>query len=206
MSLPIGEVTFPIEVVVKRGVDGRELLERLHLPEPEHGPLSSSEGEVAVLDPVVGPATNLLFVLTAKIGHGGPIGSKPVRCDCCRQSVATQRLLREGESQRFIPGFGDVALQDLALVVDRPPEVDHLSIELYVHLVEMAPPVPHASHRLNPLAADVGCKNWPKPVPPQPDRLVAEVDPTFEQQVFNIPQRQREPYVHHHDQADDLRR
>jgi hypothetical protein len=39
-----------------------------------------------------------------------------------------------------------------------------------------------------------------------PDSLMAEVDPTFEQQVFDISQRQRKPYVHHHDQADDLGR
>lgn len=35
---------------------------------------------------------------------------------------------------------------------------------------------------------------------------MAEVDPTFEQQVFDISQRQRKPHIHHHDQADDLGR
>ena len=33
---------------------------------------------------------------------------------------------------------------------------------------------------------------------------MAEVDAALEQEVFDIPQRQREPHVHHHDQADDL--
>ena len=58
-------MAFLIEVVVERGVDGRELLKRLHLPEPEHRSLSSSKGQVAVLDPVISPAPDLLFVFTA---------------------------------------------------------------------------------------------------------------------------------------------
>ena len=37
-------------------------------------------------------------------------------------------------------------------------------------------------------------------------RLVADVDAALEQHVFEISQRQREPHVHHHHQADDLGR
>ena len=36
-------VTVLVEVVVKGGVDRAEFLQALHLPEPQHGPLSSSE-------------------------------------------------------------------------------------------------------------------------------------------------------------------
>jgi hypothetical protein len=43
-------------------------------------------------------------------------------------------------------------------------------------------------------------------VPPKPDRLVRDVDPTLMKQVFHIPQGQREPDVHHHSQTDHLRR
>jgi hypothetical protein len=42
-----------------------ELLQGLHLPKPQHGALSSSEGQVAVLDTVVGPTANLLRGFTA---------------------------------------------------------------------------------------------------------------------------------------------
>ena len=36
-------------------------------------------------------------------------------------------------------------------------------------------------------------------------RLAAFVDPTFEQQILNVPHQQREANIHHHDQGDDLR-
>ena len=46
VCLSADEVAVLVEVVVESGVDGAELLQRLHLPEPHHGPFSSSEGQV----------------------------------------------------------------------------------------------------------------------------------------------------------------
>ena len=43
VGLSADEVAFLVEVVVEGAVDGGELLEGLHLPEPQHRPLSSSE-------------------------------------------------------------------------------------------------------------------------------------------------------------------
>ena len=40
-------MTFLVEVIVEICVDAGELLQRLHLPESEHGPLSSSERQMA---------------------------------------------------------------------------------------------------------------------------------------------------------------
>ncbi len=121
---------------------------------------------MAVLDPVVGPATDLLFVFTAEVSHGGTVGSEPVRCDRSRRSMAAKCLLHEGESCHFIAGFGDVALEYFALVIDRTPEIDHIAVQIDVHLVEMPTPVSDASHGLNPLASDVGGEHRPEPVPP----------------------------------------
>ncbi len=42
-------------------------------------------------------------------------------------------------------------------------------------------------------------------MPPEPHRLVADVDAALVQQVFDVAERQREPDVHHHRQADNLR-
>ena len=57
-------------MIVDVGMDGGELLQRLHLSEPQHRSLSSSEGQMAVLRPVVGPAADLLFGGVAEFGHG----------------------------------------------------------------------------------------------------------------------------------------
>ena len=119
--------------------------------------------------------------------------------------MTLQRFLHEPERGVFVSGFGDVALEDLALVIDRSPEVDHLAVELHVHLIEMPSPVPEAAHRRHALPADVASEHGAEPVPPHSDGLVADVDAVLEQQVPDIPQRQRKPHVHHHDRADHLR-
>ena len=43
-------------------------------------------------------------------------------------------------------------------------------------------------------------------VPPVPDRLVADIDATFEQEIFDLPQRQRIADVHHHREVNHLGR
>ena len=45
-----------------------------------------------------------------------------------------------------------------------------------------------------------------RPVPPEPDGLMADIDATLGQQILDVAQRQRVSHVHHHDQTDDLRR
>jgi hypothetical protein len=59
-----------------------------------------------------------------------------------------------------------------------------------------------ALHR--PFAPNLGGEHRAKSVPPEPDCLVADVDPTLDQQILDVPQRQRKSDVHHHDQTDDL--
>jgi hypothetical protein len=43
-------------------------------------------------------------------------------------------------------------------------------------------------------------------IPPEPYRLVADVDAPLEEQIFDLPQRQRIADIHHHREADDLGR
>ena len=43
-----------------------------------------------------------------------------------------------------------------------------------------------------------------EPVPPEPHRLVTDVDAALEQQILDLPQRQRIADVHHHREADYL--
>ena len=46
VSLSVDEVAFEVKVVVDVGVYRGELLQALHLPEPEHRSLSSSERQM----------------------------------------------------------------------------------------------------------------------------------------------------------------
>jgi len=91
-------------------------------------------------------------------------------------------------------------------VIDGAPEVDHLAIELHVHLVEVPLPLPEVPHPVHPLTPDVRGEKWPEPVPPMAHGLVADVDAALEQQVFNVSQAEREAHIHQHHQPDHLRR
>ena len=195
-------MTFRIEVVGDVGVDRCELLECLHSPEPEHGPLTSSEGQVTVLHSVVEPAANLPTIKISQFAHRGGIRSQAVSNDLLRPAVPLKRLLHERQSRGFVPFLGDVALQDFTLLVDRSPQVMTLAVDLHEHLVEMPFPLPEATHVVYPLPSDVGSKHRPEPVPPEPHCLVAEVNPALEKQVLDVPQAQRKTHVQHHHQTD----
>ena len=45
-----------------------------------------------------------------------------------------------------------------------------------------------------------------EPVPPEPNRLVADVDAPLEQSILNLSQRQRIAEIHHHHEVDHLGR
>ncbi len=59
---------------------------------------------------------------------------------------------------------------------------------------------------MNAAFPKLSCKQGTKAIPPVPHRLVADVDATLEQNVFDLAQRQRIADIHHHGQPDDLGR
>src|SRR5208337_1089826 len=59
-----------------------------------------------------------------------------------------------------------------------------------------------AAHVRYPPFSDLSGKHRAEPVPPKPDRLVADVDPALDQEILDVAQRQRVLHVHHHDQTD----
>ena len=59
---------------------------------------------------------------------------------------------------------------------------------------------------LNPAFPDLRGEHRTEPVPPEPHRLVTDIDAAFVQQIFDLAQRQRVADIHHHREADDLGR
>src|SRR6056297_471711 len=114
-------------------------------------------------------------------------------------------FLKEFQRCLLVPRLRDEALQHLTFVVDGSPEVVPLAVDLYENLVEVPSPVAgfHASDAPLP---DLGGEHRPKPVPPEPNRLVTDLDTTLVQQILDVSERQREADVHHDRQADDLGR
>jgi hypothetical protein len=119
-------------------------------------------------------------------------------------------MLLHGFPQEFqrgllVPRLRDEAFQHLPLVVDGSPEVVPLAVDLHENLVKMPPPVARL-HALDAALADLGGEDRAEAVPPEPDRLVADLDAALVQQILDVPERERETDVHHHRQADDLGR
>ncbi len=71
-------------------------------------------------------------------------------------------------------------------MIDSPPHVMGFAVDLHEDLVQMPLPVRMGSHRADPIPADLRCEHRSKSVPPEPDRLVADIDPPLMQQIFNI--------------------
>ena len=93
----------------------------------------------------------------------------------------------------------------MAFVIDGAPEVMPLAVDLHKNLVQMPAPTARP-HPLDTPLPDLRREHRAEPVPPEPLRLVADIDAPFVQEVLDIAQRQRKANIHHDCQADDLRR
>ena len=97
-----------------------------------------------------------------------------------------QRLLQEGQGGRFIPFLRDVALKDLTFAINGSSQIVPPAVDLYEHLIKVPAPLAIAAHAANALPPNVSRKHWAKSIPPQPHRLMANIDPALEQQVFHV--------------------
>jgi hypothetical protein len=77
------------------------------------------------------------------------------------------------------------------------------TVDFHEHLVQVPSPVA-GFHPGNPPLSDFRCKHRPEPMPPKSNGFVTDIDTPFMEQILDISQRQREPHVQHHRQADDL--
>ena len=63
-----------------------------------------------------------------------------------------------------------------------------------------------ATHLSDALFPDLSSEHRAESIPPIANRFVADVDPTFVEQILHISQRKRESNLHHDREADDFRR
>ena len=116
---------------------------------------------------------------------------------------ASTPSFQKPECDPAIPPFRGKNLKHFAFVVNRAPQIAGLPVDPHEHLIKVPAPV-RIPMTLNPALADLGCKQRTEAVPPVPHGLVADVDATLRQQVFDLPQRLREPNIHHYSEPDDL--
>ena len=184
-------------------MNGGELLKRSHSAESEHRPLPSSKWQVRVLGSVVEPAPRFLSICGTNIPQCSTVGPKSICDDYLGLSVLSHRLLEEFQCGFLVACLGDEAFQDLPFVVHRAPQVVPLAVDLHEHLVEMPLPVAR-SHPVDPALLDLTGEHRAKPMPPKSNSFVADIDAALVKQILDVSQREREPNVEHHREADDL--
>jgi len=192
-------------MVVHGRLDCDELLQRAHASKLAHRPLSPSERLMRIFRSIVEPAPRFMSCVCADHFQGGAIGTKLIGYDHIRQSKSFQRLSQKLQCRTSIPRLGDKCFQHLPFMIDRAPEIARLAVDADEHLVEMPAPFRHCSAALCSCLPYLGREHGTKSIPPEPHRFVADVNTALVQQVFNIAERQREPDVHHHSDANDLR-
>ena len=72
-------------------------------------------------------------------------------------------------------------------MTDGAPQINHLAVQLHVHLVQVPSPVTKASHVAHALATDLTGDHRSEPIRSEPHGLVADVDAALEQQILDIP-------------------
>jgi hypothetical protein len=95
----------------------------MHAPEPQHGPLSSSEQQVRVLGPVIGPASHLAVMTAAKVFRRSAVGPERLRHYGLGSNVALHRFLKEFQRCFAITRLDEETFQRRALVIKGPPKV-----------------------------------------------------------------------------------
>jgi len=91
-------------------------------------------------------------------------------------------------------------------MINGPPEIASLAVDPDENLIHVSPPLDVLASRSLLLFSKFGGEDGAEAVPPEPDRLMADVDAPFVQQVFDLAQRQREPDVKQDRSADHRRR
>ena len=92
-------------------------------------------------------------------------------------------------------------VEDVAVLVDRPPEILLVAVERHEQLIEM----PRVSHPTAPSPERAGVARTERQAP-LADRLVGDRNAPLGQQVLHIPQAESETVVKPDSVADDLRR
>src|ERR1700730_626016 len=89
-------------------------------------------------------------------------------------------------------------------MVDCAPQIAERAVDLHERLIQMPAPLRIATHVRDSSLSDLGGEHGAKPVPPESNGLLPDVDPALGQRILDVAPRQWVSHVHHHDQTDDL--
>jgi len=157
---------------------------------------------VAILHPVVLPLANFVAVEIVQFVHRGRIGTQSVGNNHLSRAVPLQGFPQKLQSCCFIAFPRHERFEDFRLVINRTPQIMALAIDPDEDFIEVPAPLAKPPHPIHPLPSDISREQLLEAVPPQPHRLVADIDTPLEQQILDVAQRQRGPPGHHHHQPN----
>src|SRR5208282_5783022 len=146
-------------------------------------------------------------VTTTRNISAAPLQPAGYQLRFCRQQagLGRRRVLQElaHQFQRgVLVSLGlDQHVENLALSINGPPQVDHLAVDFQIDLVEMPRRV-----RLRATLSQVGRNHWSETVHPTPNRLVGHRQSAFRQQILDVAQAEAEPEIEPYCLVNDLGR
>ena len=78
-----------------------------------------------------------------------------------------------------IPALGDKAFQHLAIMIHSPPELVGFAVDFYEKFVQVPLSSRVCMHPVDPFSSDLRGEHRAEPVPPEPHRLMANIDTAF---------------------------
>ena len=90
---------------------------------------------------IVEPTANFVTVGVADLFHRCKIRAKPVSDDALRLATFLYDALHKLERCGLVPLRGDHGFQNLAFVIDSPPKIAELAVDLHKHLIQMPTPL-----------------------------------------------------------------
>jgi hypothetical protein len=160
---------------------------------------------VRILWPVDDPAPHLAVITAAQLLFSRTVRFEPIRHDRLRPAMLLHRFLQKLKVCLAVLHLGYDAFQHLTLVIYGPPKIVRHPVDLHADFVHVPPPMMACAHRFHPSPTDLCGEHWTEPVPPKAHCFMTYLDAPFVQGILDVAQRQREPDVKHHCQADDLR-
>jgi len=118
-------------MVEDRGMDGNEFLQTSRPLKPRHRAFPSSRRQVGVLCSAVQPVTVFLQSYRADRLQRRAKGAQQIGDNTLRLAVPPHRFLQEFQRCFLVPRLRHEALQNLAFMIDRPPGIMALAVDLH---------------------------------------------------------------------------
>jgi hypothetical protein len=168
--------------------------------EPLHAPFALARRLMGVLGAIIEIAVLPMFHARQELSLGGSITLQLIRDDDPRSILASfEELAEEFLRGLLVPPALHQDIEDVAVLIDRPPEIMMVTLDCQKDLIQM----PLITSLGTPAPQLIGIRLAELPAP-LPDGFVRHHDPAGEQELFDITVAEAEPVVQPHAMADDL--